>query len=70
MENRKLLQKETDNLLEAIEILDEVKQAILGLEHSGRMGYEVSMSEVWNLRNRAQEVSAVLYNIHHGIYGR
>ena len=64
----KLTMNEADKLIDAFDIAEETIEKIKGLEHSARMGSEIDDHELWELKNFSEQIGAILYNIHHGVY--
>lgn len=57
--------REQDELNEAKKLALDVARQIETLRKDD---LDHDSKELWDLRNFAQQISAVLYNIHHGVY--
>ena len=66
----KLTSREADELLDAIEYAEKTVERITAMEHAARMRADIPADEIWELKNYAAQIEAVLYNVHRGVYRR
>lgn len=63
MKSIQLTFREAEELNQAVKIAQETITRINNLKV-----FDTSLDEIWELRNFSQQVSAILYNIHGGVY--
>ena len=63
MKSINLTKKEVSELRQALDIAEKTIRRIHDLSV-----FDVKLDDLWELRNYSQQISAILYNIHGGVY--
>ncbi len=66
----KITANDKEQLLQAIQINLEIKTRLNNINARAQQGLEIDENELWDLRNRTKEVTAVLHNIHEDVYNQ